>query len=87
MASGLIERGSKWAGAVLGLSALLVVLLAAAGIERKEDHDADIDQLRAEQEAARSAQAVINDQLLRKLDCALFDLPRNCRETMAPRER
>lgn len=25
------------------------------------------------------------DRLERKLDCALWELPRNCRETMAPR--
>jgi hypothetical protein len=63
----LTENTAKWAGAVLGFAALIGMLIAATGFERKEDHEADI--LRVE----------------KKLDCALWNLPAGCRETMSPR--
>jgi hypothetical protein len=72
----LTEHGAKWAAMILGGAALLAVALAAAGFETKDGHAEDIASIRVEQE-----------MILRKLDCALFELPANCRLTMAPRER
>jgi hypothetical protein len=72
----LTERGTKWAALVLGGAALMAVLIAAVGFETKQGHAEDIAKVRAEQE-----------MILRKLDCALFDLPHGCRNTMAPRSQ
>lgn len=66
------------AGGIMAAAALLVGLLVAAGFERKEDHDADIEHLKAKNEADLL-------RVERKLDCALWEIPKGCRERMEAR--
>lgn len=62
-------------GAVIALAGVLALVLALAGFATKSDLH-----------AVETRQQQINDEILRKLDCALWDLPRGCRETMSPRQ-
>ena len=73
--------------AILGSVGLLVAILAAAGFARKEDLAAERAARIGADSMIRAEQAKVNNEIMRKLDCSLFDLPKGCRDTMAPRER
>lgn len=89
-AAGSQSNGYSKASKVLGVVVLALTLLGMTlaggkdvavrlwGLTPQEAHDADVARIRARQDS-------INTQMLRKLDCALFDLPRDCRSTLAPR--
>src|SRR5690606_32957296 len=59
------------------------------GLERRARVDSIAAALRSEQGAAiqrsQARQDSINYEILRKLDCALFELPRGCRDQLSPR--
>lgn len=60
--------------AIAGAIALGVLLLSSLGFVKRD-----------ELMEVKEEQAAINVEILRRLDCALFDLPRGCKENMAPR--
>lgn len=61
-------------GAIVALVIVIVGILSAAQFARA----GDVEALQVKHNSDI-------DRVERKLDCALFDLPRGCRETMAPR--
>ena len=73
-------RLTNWLGipAALATTAVIIAWLLSAAFVTREQHDDDLDQIKHTQEA-------INAEILRKLDCALWNLPLNCRDTMSPR--
>jgi hypothetical protein len=63
---------------VVTITVIAIAVLASAGFVRNHELEAAIVKIKWEQDQ-------VNYEMLRKLDCALFDLPRDCRERMAPR--
>lgn len=84
-------------GTVAGYTAAAAhVAVQVMEIERRPRVDSIADALRAEQNARfresqnaierlRAREDSLNHEILRRLDCALFDLPRDCRHVLAPR--
>ena len=79
------DRIISWPTALGVIVGLLVAVLSLSGFAR-------VEQLQAEERARIAADTTIvrllnarEESLQRKLDCALFDLPKNCRSTMSPR--
>lgn len=65
------------------------VAVQVMGLERRARVDSIAAALRSEQGAviqrSQARQDSINYEILRKLDCALFELPRGCRDQLSPR--
>lgn len=65
------------------------VIVQVMDLERRARVDSIAAALRSEQAGAihrtQARQDSINYEILRKLDCALFELPRGCRDVLSPR--
>lgn len=80
---------TKWPAAILATFLVVAIVVSAVGLEGKQSHNEDISNTRVYADslsrAQSEAQAAINNEILKKLDCAIWQLPKNCRDTMSPR--
>lgn len=73
------------AAGILAAAVILTAILALSGFVRDKDLAAEVAARLAADSLLR-IEIRANDNLTqRKLDCALFNLPSNCRATMSPR--
>lgn len=74
-----------WPTAVAAMAGVIATVVGLSGFVRA-DHLTTERVERIEADVAIRRELELRDNLIqRKLDCALFELPKDCRQTMSPR--